>query len=75
MSSSSLHTGGGSNVSNTSEVRDLAPPRISDDRSRGIDLRNVGFVGFVSSEALAEIQRAETRASLVVTTAATFAIR
>lgn len=75
MSSSSLHTGGGSIVSNSSEVRDLTPSRISEDSTRGVNLRDLGFVGFVSDRALAEIQRNETRASLVVTTAATFAFR
>ncbi len=75
MSSSDLHTGGGSNVADNSDFVDLTPPRISDDNRR-VDLREAfGFQGYVSGEALAEIARNESRACQVVTTAATFAFR
>jgi hypothetical protein len=76
MSSSDLHTGGGSIVADDKEVWDLTPTRVSDDASRRVNLREeFGFVGFVSQPALAEIARNETRAGRVVTTAATFAFR
>lgn len=75
MSSSDLHTGGGTIVADSKEV-DLTPTRVSDDASRRVNLREeFGFVGFVSQPALAEIARNETRAGRVVTTAATFAFR
>jgi hypothetical protein len=75
MSSSSLHTGGGHNVSDNESMFDLTPPRLSGDDVSGIDLSDLGFHGFVSEAALAEIQCNESRASLVVTTAAKFAFR
>jgi hypothetical protein len=62
-------------MSDKNEPRDLTPARVADDDSRRVDLRDLGFVGFVSNEALAEIDRNETRASRAVTTAATFAFR
>lgn len=74
MSSSDLHTGGGSNVADNGDFADLTPRRISDDNR--VDLREAfGFQGYVSGEALAEIARNESRACQVVTTAATFAFR
>lgn len=74
MSSSNLHTGGGSVVSEKSAVRDLTPQSTSAHR-RPVDLSTLGFHGFVSPHALDQIKRAEKRASRVVTTAATFAFR
>lgn len=62
-------------VPDNNKPRDLTPGRVSDEDTRRVDLRDLGFVGFVSNEALAEIDRNETRASRVVTTAATFAFR
>jgi hypothetical protein len=73
MSSSDLLSGGGIAVGNA-EV-DLTPSRISQDRSRCVNLHELGFVGYVTAPALAEIARSECRASRVVTTAATFAFR
>lgn len=46
---------------------DLSPPRLPDDRS--VDLHDLGFVGRVSDEALAEIDAAERRAGQVIQTA------
>lgn len=57
------------------ELHDLTPRRISCDDDRCVDLHDLGFVGHVSDEALAEIDRNEARASRVVTTAAMFAFR
>ena len=57
------------------EMRDLAPSRPLDDQSRRVDLREIGFEGRVSGDALDEIRRDESRANLVVRTAATFAFR
>lgn len=74
MSSSNLHTGGGSVVSEKNAVRELTPQRKSAKR-RPVDLRTLGFEGFVSQGALDQIRRAEKRASRVVTTATTFAFR
>ena len=76
MSSSNLHTGGGTIVADDTDIADLTPPRISDDKSRRVNLREeFGFVGYVTGDALAEIARNESRACRVVTTAATFAFR
>jgi len=75
MSSSNLHSGGGSVVSDNSGLRDLTPSRPSANNNRSVNLHEIGFVGYVSQAALDEIQKNETRASLVVTTAATFAFR
>jgi hypothetical protein len=76
MSSSILHTGGGSIVADDVEVLDLTPSRISDDEGLRVNLREeFGFVGLVSDPALAEIARNENRACRVVMTAATFAFR
>lgn len=75
MSSSADQSRVDSTVPTPGEPLALTPPRISDDRSRAVDLRKYGFVGIVSGEALAAIRRSETRAHLVVTTAAKFAFR
>jgi hypothetical protein len=49
MSSSDLHTRGGSNVTDNGEFTDLSPRRISED-SR-VDLREAfGFQDYVSGE-------------------------
>jgi hypothetical protein len=40
-----------------------------------VDLRAIGFVGYVSDAALDEIEQNEVRASLVLTTATKFAFR
>lgn len=75
MSSSDLHRRGGASVAEATEVSDLTPSRISEDKSRCVNLRDLGFVGYVTASALAEIASNECRASRVVTTAATFAFR
>jgi hypothetical protein len=76
MSSSDLHTRGGSIVADEDGIADLTPPRISADKSRVVNLREeFGFVGYVTREALDEIARNESRACRVLTTAATFAFR
>lgn len=74
MSLSRPKTGGGSVESDNSDIRDLTP-NLTKDASRSVNLRDLGFVGYVSTRALAEIERNETRASRVVTTAARFAFR
>lgn len=51
------------------EIRDLTPPR---DTSRTVDLRDFGFVGRVSDEALAEIKRQERRRARALVTAHLF---
>lgn len=51
------------------EIRDLTPPR---DTSRTVDLRDFGFVGRVSDEALAEIKRQERRQARALATAHLF---
>lgn len=56
------------------ELRDLTPPSVTEGAHR-VDLHELGFVGFVTPEALAAIERSELRANKVLTTAATFAFR
>lgn len=73
--SSSVQKSGGSDVAGENGIQDLTPRGVSDDEKRRVDLRELGFVGFVSSAALAEIDRNETRANRVVLTAARFAFR
>lgn len=75
MSSSDQNSGGGSVVTGDNGIQDLTPRGVSDDETRRVDLRELGFVGFVSTEALAEIDRNETRANRAVLTAARFAFR
>lgn len=56
------------------ETKDLTP---SADRSgvQRVDLRAIGFAGYVSDAALEEIEQNEVRANLVLTTATKFAFR
>lgn len=56
------------------ETKDLTP---SGDRSgvQLVDLRAIGFTGYVSDAALNEIELNEVRANLVLTTATKFAFR
>jgi hypothetical protein len=75
MSSSDPHRRGGATVAEATEVSDLTPSRISLDKSRCVNLHDLGFVGYVTAPAMAEIASNECRASRVVTTAATFAFR
>lgn len=51
------------------EIRDLTPPR---DTSRTVDLREFGFDGRVSDEALTEIKRQERRRARALATAHLF---
>ena len=62
-------------MTDNAEFQDLTPTRERTDDSRQINLRDLGFIGRVSDDALEEIRRNESRANLVVRTAATFAFR
>lgn len=70
-----LRAPGFSQMTDNVEFQDLTPAREHIDNSREVNLRDLGFVGRVSDEALEEIRRNESRANLVVRTAATFAFR
>lgn len=74
MRSSDLRRGSGRVMAYDNEIRDLTPTGLTDD-GRLINLRDLGFVGYVTEPALARIERNEARANLVVTTAVKFAFR
>ncbi len=73
--SPTLSAPGSSQMTDNAEFQDLTPAREQVDDSRRVDLSELGFVGRVSGDALEEIRRNESRANLVVRTAATFAFR
>lgn len=74
MSSSDPRGRGGMTVSREPEVRVLTIGGVVLE-GRRVRLRDLGFVGYVSEPARAEIERNEARAARVVTTAARFAFR
>ncbi len=74
MNSSDLRDGGNVTVEDETEVRVLSLGGV-DVQEISINLRDHGYVGWVSEGAREEIVRNEMRAGRVVTTAARFAFR
>jgi len=71
---SKSETGQTTSVLNDIETKTLTPT-VDRTSVRRVNLRDLGFVGYVSNAALDEIDQNEVRASLVLTTATKFAFR
>ena len=72
----SLRASGGGDriVDEEPQVREVRLGGVPENE-RVVDLRDLGFVGYVSDDARDEINRSEVRAGLVLTTATNFAFR
>jgi len=71
---SKSETGQKSQLLNDIETKQLTPT-IDRASVRCVNLRDLGFVGYVSDAALEAIDKNEVRASLVLTTSTKFAFR